>query len=237
MLIKVKYDKITKAAFISRPNRFLANVIIDGKNEKVHVKNTGRLRELLTEGADVILEEADKRERKTKYSLIAVYKDGNIVNIDSQAPNVAAYEAVKAGKITEIGIPSVLKREVKYKNSRFDIYYERGDKKGFIEVKGVTLNDNGTAKFPDAPTERGAKHIRELAEASGEGFECSVLFVIQMKNINNFKPNYATDPLFSKELENAGKAGVNILAYDCVTGVDFMEIDKKVEVIMSKPSD
>lgn len=228
----MEYKKIKEAVFIKRPNRFLAEVEIDGKNELVHVKNTGRLKELLKKGVKVILEEGDNPNRKTRYSLIAVYKGNEIVNIDSQAPNTVAYEAVKSGKIKEIGIPDILKREVKYGNSRFDLYYEKDCIKGFIEVKGVTLDVCGTARFPDAPTERGAKHIRELIKAQSEGYKCAVLFVIQMKNIKAFEPNYDTDIEFAKALYQAEENGVSILAYDCINSENSMIIDKRIEVIV-----
>ena len=226
----MRYKNIKDAVFIKRPNRFVAEVIVDGKEERVHVKNTGRLRELLKEGTPVILEEAENPDRKTKYSLVAVYKGDEIVNIDSQAPNAAAFEALSEGLIEEIGKPDFVKREVKYDASRFDLYYEKDGRKGFVEVKGVTLDVNGTAKFPDAPTERGAKHLRELVKAKKEGYESSVLFVIQMKNINEFEPNYDTDIDFAEELKNACNAGVNVLAYDCIIEKNSMRIDKRVFV-------
>ena len=192
----MRYNDVIEAEFVKRPNRFIAEVIIDGRPESVHVKNTGRLKELLVEGVRVILEKSKNPSRKTQYSLIAVYKGREIVNIDSQAPNLAAYEALASGVITEIGEPDKVRREVKYGNSRFDLYYEKNGQCGFVEVKGVTLDVNGTARFPDAPTERGAKHVRELIKAHEEDYECSVLFVIQMKNIKSFEPNYNTDPEF-----------------------------------------
>ncbi len=228
----MKYDSIKNAVFVRRPNRFLADVIIDGKPETVHVKNTGRLRELLKEGMNVVLEESGNPKRKTKYSLIAVHKGAELVNIDSQAPNAVAYEALINGKISEIGKPDFVKKEVKYGESRFDLYYEHNGRKGFIEVKGVTLDEDGSAKFPDAPTERGAKHIRELIKARKDGYECAVLFVIQMKGIRFFKPNYDTDPQFSKELCTAEGDGVKILAYDCMVDESSMEIDKKIDVCL-----
>ena len=226
----MRYNDVIEAEFVKRPNRFIAEVIIDGRPESMHVKNTGRLKELLVEGVRVILEKSKNPSRKTQYSLIAVYKGREIVNIDSQAPNLAAYEALASGVITEIGEPDKVRREVKYGNSRFDLYYEKNGQCGFVEVKGVTLDVNGTARFPDAPTERGAKHVRELIKAHEEDYECSVLFVIQMKNIKSFEPNYNTDPEFSKELKRAFEAGVKILAYDCITDVNSMLIDKKIEV-------
>lgn len=230
----MKYENIREAVFIKRNNRFSADVVIDGKNETVHVKNTGRLRELLTQGSTVILEEGKNPERKTKYSIIAVKKGSEIVNIDSQAPNAAAFEALSQGGIAEIGYPDRVKREVKYGSSRFDLYYEADGKRGFVEVKGVTLDDNSVARFPDAPTERGAKHIRELIKAAEEGYECSVLFVIQMKNINSFEPNYATDHDFAAELIRASENGVNILAYDCIAAEDSLCIDKGIKVVLDK---
>ncbi|MCD8036712.1 MAG: DNA/RNA nuclease SfsA [Clostridiales bacterium] len=226
----MRYNNITEGIFIKRPNRFIAEVEIDGSIERVHVKNTGRLRELLKEGTPVLLEESDKPERKTRYSLIAVYKGSEIVNIDSQAPNKAAYEALKAGKIAEIGKPDAVKSEVTYGGSRFDLYYEKDGKKGFAEVKGVTLDVGGTARFPDAPTERGTKHVRELIKAKAEGYECSILFVIQMNNISLFEPNYDTDPKFAEALAEAAQNGVNVLAYDCVVDRDSMVLDGRVAV-------
>ncbi len=167
----MQYGNMIEARFLRRVNRFTAFVELNGQEEMVHVKNTGRCKELLLEGARVFLEEADKEGRKTKYSLIAVYKGDVLVNMDSQAPNQMAAEALAERKIMEIGAVDFLKREVKYENSRFDLFYQKGEKKGFIEVKGVTLEENGIAKFPDAPTERGAKHLRELIKAKEEGYE------------------------------------------------------------------
>ena len=199
----------------------------------MHVKNTGRCKELLIEGARVFLEEADKEGRKTKYSLIAVYKGDILVNMDSQAPNQMAAEALAEGKIEEIGEVDFLKREVNYENSRFDLFYQKGEKKGFIEVKGVTLEGNGIAKFPDAPTERGAKHLRELIKAKEEGYEAAALFVIQMKGVQEFRPNEERDKNFTAALKEAVKAGVKILAYDCRVQVGKVYIDQKVPVNLS----
>jgi len=226
----MKYKNIKEAKFISRPNRFIAYVEVDGQEEKVHVKNTGRCRELLVKGARVLLEESDNKERKTKYSLVAVYKGDMLVNMDSQIPNSAAYEAVLEGKIEEIGVPDFLKREVTYSKSRFDLYYEKGARKGFVEVKGVTLEKDGVVLFPDAPTERGTRHIRELIKAKEEGYEASILFVIQMKGVKYFTPNAETDPDFAQALKDAYNAGLNVLAYDCSVREDEMIIDKKIEV-------
>ena len=229
----MEYGKMVEARFLRRVNRFTAFVELNGREEIVHVKNTGRCKELLLEGARVFLEEADKEGRKTKYSLIAVYKGDTLVNMDSQAPNQMAAEALAEGKIIEIGEVDFLKREVKYENSRFDLFYQKGDKKGFIEVKGVTLEEDGVAKFPDAPTERGAKHLRELIKAKEEGYEAAVLFVIQMKGVQEFRPNEERDKNFTEALREAEKAGVEILAYDCRVQVGKIYIDQKVSVNLS----
>ena len=226
----MKYENIKEAVFIERPNRFIANVFIDGNEEKVHVKNTGRCRELLLKGCRVFLEESKNSARKTKYSLVAVYKGERLINMDSQIPNYVAEEALKKGIIKEIGIPDFVKREVKYSQSRFDIYYEKDGRKGFIEVKGVTLEKNGEVLFPDAPTERGTKHIKELIKAKKEGYEAAVLFVIQMKDVSFFAPNAETDKDFSQALKNAKEEGVNILAYDCDVKEDEIVLKDKVEV-------
>ena len=228
----MEYGKMVEARFLRRVNRFTAFVELNGREEIVHVKNTGRCKELLLEGARVFLEEADKEGRKTKYSLIAVYKGDTLVNMDSQAPNQMAAEALAEGKIIEIGEVDFLKREVKYENSRFDLFYHKGDKKGFIEVKGVTLEENGVAKFPDAPTERGAKHLKELIKAKEEGYEASVLFVIQMKGVKEFRPNEERDKNFTEALIEAAKAGVQILAYDCGVQVGQVWIENQIPVVL-----
>ncbi len=222
------YNETVKAVFKNRPNRFIANVILNGKDETVHVKNTGRCKELLLEGATVILEKSNNPNRKTAYSLIAVYKCDNIVNMDSQAPNEIFADAISSGKIEEIGEVDFVKREVKYKNSRFDIYYEKNGKKGFVEVKGVTLEENGLAKFPDAPTERGTKHILELMEAKKEGYETSIAFVVQMKGVKSFTPHKERDKKFYDALYKAYNEGVNILLYDCNVSENSIDIDKKI---------
>lgn len=229
----MEYGNMVEARFLRRVNRFTAFVELNGQEEMVHVKNTGRCKELLIEGARVFLEEADKEGRKTKYSLIAVYKGDMLVNMDSQAPNQMAAEALAEGKIEEIGEVDFLKREVNYENSRFDLFYQKENKKGFIEVKGVTLEGNGIAKFPDAPTERGAKHLRELIKAKEEGYEAAVLFVIQMEGVQEFRPNEERDKNFTAALKEAAKAGVKILAYDCRVQVGKVYIDQKVPVNLS----
>ena len=226
----MEYGKMIEARFLRRVNRFTAFVELNGQEEMVHVKNTGRCKELLTEGARVFLEEADKEGRKTKYSLIAVYKGDMLVNMDSQAPNQMAAEALAEGKIEEIGEVDFLKREVKYENSRFDIYFQKGEKKGFVEVKGVTLEEDGISMFPDAPTERGTRHLRELIKAKEEGFEAAVLFVIQMKGIKEFRPNEERDAKFTEAQRDAAAAGVKVLVYDCGVQVGKIWIEEKVPV-------
>ncbi|MBQ3136379.1 MAG: DNA/RNA nuclease SfsA [Clostridia bacterium] len=224
----MKYSNIQKAIFVSRPNRFVAKVNIDGKETYVHVKNTGRCRELLTEGAEVWLEKSDNPGRKYQYSLISVKKGGRMVNMDSQAPNKAVGEWLSEGVL----FPDIklIKAECKYGNSRFDFYVEYGDKRAFIEVKGVTLENGGVVSFPDAPTERGSKHLRELCECRNEGYEAYVIFVIQMKDVLYFTSNEKNDPVFAHTLENANKAGVSILAYDCLVTENEIKICNRVKV-------
>lgn len=228
----MKYvNDIKEAIFLSRPNRFIAHVLIDGKEEIVHVKNTGRCREILTEGTTVYLEKASNPDRKTKYSLISVYKGEVLINIDSQIPNAIVEQAIWQNRIKNIKDPTYVKREVTYQKSRFDVYYEVGDRKGFIEVKGATLEKDGVAMFPDAPTERGTKHINEMIDAVEEGYEGNILLLIQMKGVKYFTPNGEMDQLFSDTLKKASTKGVNVLAYDCLVGKDYIEMDKEVPVV------
>ncbi len=229
----MKYKNIVKGTFIERPNRFIAYAEIDGKMEKAHVKNTGRCKELLLPGASVYLEVADNPERKTKYDLIAVekFREGKeplLINMDSQAPNNAAEEWLKKGNLFSEN--AVVKREVRYGKSRFDFYIEDGERKAFLEVKGVTLEENGLALFPDAPTERGVKHIKELMACMDEDYEAYILFVIQMKEMHAFSPNDKTHPDFGRALREAADGGVKVLAVDCKTGTDYMEVDNYIEV-------
>jgi sugar fermentation stimulation protein A len=225
------YKNIVQGTFVERPNRFIAKVVIDGTEETVHVKNTGRCRELLLPGAKVYLEPAS-RERKTKWSLIGVKKGDRIVNIDSQAPNKVIETALNSGilKLPGAGIINTLKREKTYRSSRFDFYFETANQKGFLEVKGVTLENDGIAAFPDAPTERGTRHVHELMLAVDEGYLCYIIFVIQMKGIKRFEPNAATDPLFAGTLKKAAANGVGIIAFDCNVGPDFIVMDEYIDV-------
>jgi sugar fermentation stimulation protein A len=232
----MKYSNIKTAYFINRPNRFIAIVKVDGKEETVHVKNTGRCREILKEGTVVLLEKAAHSNRKTNYSLIAAYKNDVLINIDSQVPNTVVYEGVRDGKVKELPQVTKLSREVVYGNSRFDLYYENNCQKGFIEVKGVTLEEGGIAMFPDAPTERGCKHIYELIKATEEGFQCYLFFLIQMKGVTCFTPNAERDPEFTKALRLADQRGVTILAYDAVVQEDGIIMGSPVRICLSECS-
>ena len=231
----MKYRKIVKGIFKERPNRFIAHVEIDGKLEIVHVKNTGRCREILKPGVVVYLEESDNPNRKTKYDLVAAVKEelpweNKIINIDSQVPNQVAEEWLKKGNI--FSSKAVIKREVTYGESRFDFYIEDGDRKVFLEVKGVTLEYDGKASFPDAPTLRGVKHINELIGCMEKGYEAYILFVIQMKGISSFSPNDVTHPEFGCALRQACDAGVKIVAMDCEVYEDGLEIRDEVRVVL-----
>ena len=229
----MKYKKVVPAEFLIRPNRFIAKVRIEGNEETVHVKNTGRCKELLVPGCRVWLAESSNPERKTKYDLIAVEKiltDGSplLVNMDSQIPNAAAEEWLRSGRIFSGN--AEIRREVKYGNSRFDFQVTDGNRRCFIEVKGVTLEEHGIASFPDAPTERGVKHLQELIFAKRAGYETFVLFVIQMKQIRAFQPNDERHPAFGKMLRTAYENGVKLLAYDCFVTPDSMIVDQPVKI-------
>ena len=215
----MKYKHTLHAKFHSRPNRFVAKVWLDGELETVHVKNTGRCKELLLPGADVILEKVDKLERKTKYDLISVYKEElGWVNIDSQAPNKVVREWLEKQDYTYI------KPEYTYGNSRVDFYMEKGKEKYLMEVKGCTLEIDGVGYFPDAPTQRGVKHLKELQKAAGEGYHCMAAFVIQMEGVSEVRPNTATHEEFAQALEEAKRDGVEILALKCKVNESELEI-------------
>lgn len=229
----MRYSKVLNGTFIERPNRFIAYVMLEnGEIARCHVKNTGRCRELLQKGAGVILEDCRRPDSKraTDYDLIAVYKNGLLINMDSQAPNEAAFEWVCEGGFT-CGRPVVnARREVKYNRSRFDIYYESDGCPCFLEVKGVTLEDNGIVRFPDAPTERGVKHLKELIKAREEGYGAGILLVIQMEKAKCFEPNYETDRKFSETLKEAYDSGVTVRAVTCKVRPDEMIIDKDIPI-------
>lgn len=224
----MKYENISEGRFISRPNRFIAEVEMQDGRKTVHVKNTGRCRELLVPDAAVYLEKSAAPGRKTDYDLVAVQKDGKIVNMDSLAPNRTVHEWIASGKYFKD--VTLIKPESFYKDSRFDFYVEAGTRKIYIEVKGVTLEKDRTALFPDAPSERALKHVEELIEAVGKGFEGYVIFVIQMKGPERFMPNREAQPEFADALQRAKEAGVHILAYDCSVGADEIELCEPVEV-------
>ena len=223
------YTNMVPGVFLARPNRFIAHVQIDGQTEVVHVKNTGRCRELLPAGAEVFCQRSDNPARKTKFDLITVRKGQRLINMDSQAPNIAAREWLLSGGLGEI---SDLKAEYTHGDSRYDFSFLKDGKRCFLEVKGVTLENDGVCAFPDAPTERGAKHLRGLTRAAGEGYGGYVLFVIQMADVKHLHPNDATDPNFGAALREASAAGVRVLAVDCRVTVDSMEIGKTVPVVL-----
>lgn len=225
----MEYPNMTSGIFLERPNRFIARVEIDGSIETVHVKNTGRCRELLQKGAQVYCQRSDNPARKTKYDLIAVRKDKRLINMDSQAPNAAAMEWLRGGGLGEI---TELRPETVHGDSRFDFSFWKDRRQCFLEVKGCTLERDGVCAFPDAPTERGAKHLRGLAQAAREGYGAYVLFVIQMEDVTCIRPNDETDPAFGAALREAAAEGVSILAMDCAVTESSMTIRKAVPVVL-----
>ena len=224
----MKYKNIQKARFIERPNRFIARVELNGDVQVCHVKNTGRCKELLIPGAVVYLEESSNPNRKTKYDLVVVEKNKMLVNIDSQAPNVVVKKWLEVGGLYPQQV--LVYPEMKYGSSRFDFYIEAKERKAFIEVKGVTLEEDGVAAFPDAPTERGIKHINHLIDVIKEGYEAYIIFIIQFKPVKHFIPNDATHPQFGQALRKAVAAGVHVLAYDCMVTPDSLQLDQNVQV-------
>lgn len=233
----MKYTDIKKGIFLERPNRFIALVEIEGQIEKVHVKNTGRCKELLTPGTTVFLEDFNNRmgTRKLRYSLISVIKEENdlLINMDSQAPNKVVEEALLSKELQLPGMDEItfVKRESKYGNSRFDFYVEdKTGKKGYIEVKGVTLEHNGVVRFPDAPTERGIKHLEELVQVKKAGMEAYAIFVVQIEGMDHFEPNYATHQAFGDALSKASEEGVCVMAMDCIVQEDSLVLNKPLAV-------
>ena len=207
--------------FLARPNRFIARVVIDGAEETVQVKNTGRCRELLPAGAEVWCQESSNPNRKTKFDMITVRKGDRLINMDSQAPNIAVGEWLRAGGLGEI---SDLKPESFHGDSRFDFAFTKDGKACFMEVKGVTLENDGVCAFPDAPTERGVKHLKGLTKLAREGYGAYVLFVIQMADVKYLHPNDVTDPAFSAALREAAANGVQVLAMDCAVTESAMDL-------------
>ena len=222
----MQYQTVVPGRFLSRPNRFIAQVEAEGGVRTVHVKNTGRCRELLVPGAAVYLEKSANPRRRTAYDLIAVQKGGLLVNMDAQAPNRVFAEWLEP-RLPE---GAVLRREYAYGDSRLDFCVESPRGLFLIEVKGVTLEDGGAARFPDAPTERGVKHLEELVKARQAGYEAAVCFLIQMEGVEWFQPNDGTHPAFGAALRRARDAGVEVLALDCRVGPDFLEAGRAVEV-------
>lgn len=228
----MRYDNIHKGTFLSRPNRFIANVEINGKAEVCHVKNTGRCKELLVEGCTVWLEHSDSESRKTAFDLVAVEKGDRLINMDSQAPNKAVGEWLR--EKMPFGEGFSVYPEKKYGNSRFDFYLESQDRKIFMEVKGCTLEKDSVVLFPDAPTLRGVKHIEELSHCLDKGYEAYIMILVQMSNVKYFTPNYDTHSEFGEALEKASRKGVKILCYDCNVTPDSMTVGKPVKVKLGR---
>ena len=223
----MRYSQMMPGRFLARPNRFIAHVEIDGDVQIVHVKNTGRCRELLPVGAEVWCEKSRNPNRKTQFDLITVRKGERLINMDSQAPNIAVGEWLRAGGLGEI---ENLKAEAFHGDSRFDFSFTKDGKTCFLEVKGVTLETDGVCAFPDAPTERGAKHLKGLTKLAQEGYGAYVLFVIQMADVKYLHPNDATDPAFGAALREAAANGVQVLAMDCAVTEDSMQLRLPVPV-------
>lgn len=226
----MRYGEVCAGRFLQRPNRFVAHVETPGGVQICHVKNTGRCRELLVPGARVYLERAAGEGRKTPFDLIAVEKGNLLINMDSQAPNRVFGEFAAEGRFMP-GLTAI-RREYTWGDSRFDFLLEDKDGPVFVEVKGCTLEEDGVARFPDAPTERGIKHLRGLQRAVEQGHRAAVVFVIQMKGVRHFCPNDATHAAFGEALRRAADAGVRVLAYDCVVTADSLKIDSPVPVIL-----
>ena len=224
----IRYDDVKEAVFIKRSNRFVATVLLCGKETAVHVKNTGRLGELLVPGAKVYLAKSENPARKTAYDLVAVYRNGALFNVDSQVPNRVVQEALPRyfSNITYV------KPEYVYADARIDFYMEADGKRILLEVKGVTLDAGGTARFPDAPTLRGTKHLRHLAQSVRDGFTPYVFFCLQWQGATAFSPNEATDPLFAQALKDAVNAGVTPLAADCVVTENGIELHDDVPIFL-----
>ncbi len=225
----MKYEKVLRATFLERPNRFIAYAELDGERVVCHVKNTGRCRELLVPGAEVVLSDGrGNAKRKTPFDLIAVNKGERLINIDSQAPNAAAAELLR-----RLYPDAIIRPEKTVGDSRIDFYLEDGNKKIFVEVKGVTLEEDGAVFFPDAPTERGIKHLKELTSLKKQGYTAKVLFIVQMEKVRYFAPNRKTHPQFADELTRAAAAGVDVLAYECRVTDDEMVVTVPVEIRLS----
>lgn len=229
----MEYNKpIFKAEFINRPNRFYSNVNLDGKEIKVHVPNTGRCKELLIEGCTVFLRQESNPSRKTPYDLVAVIKGDKLISIDSHIPNKVVEEALINKKIKGLEEYDTILREKTFENSRFDFKISNDQHEYYLEVKGVTLEENGYSRFPDAPTERGAKHLGELVKAKRQGYGAGVIFLVQMEAVNKFSPNDATDRKFGDTLRYAKENGVDIFAYNCKVTENSITLHKPIEIIL-----
>ena len=228
----MKYESVVSGRFLARPNRFIAHVEVDGQEETVHVKNTGRCKELPQPGVVVYLQDwgAEHPNRKTRFDLIAVEKGDLLINMDSQAPNKVFAEWAQAGHFVEE--LTLLRPETTWGKSRFDFYWEAGARRGFVEVKGVTLEENGHARFPDAPTERGVKHLGELVQLTREGYEAAVCFVLQMEGMTAFSPNDATHPAFGATLRRAAQSGVRVIAVECQVTPETLVISHAVPILL-----
>lgn len=224
----MQYEQISPAIFLARPNRFIAHVLLNGAETVCHVKNTGRCRELLVPGAAVYVQHSDSSARKTAYDLIAVEKNGRLINMDAAAPNAVFREYLAAGGLGFI--PSWIKAEQRHGDSRFDFSFGREGRSCFAEVKGVTLEENGVVRFPDAPTQRGVKHLHGLIDCVREGLEAWVVFIVQMRDVRYFEPNRATHPEFARALCEAREAGVHILALECAVTPDSLRVHAPVEI-------
>ncbi len=226
----MRYLEVKFGVFSRKLNRFVAEVFIDGQLEKVHIKNTGRLIEVLKPGATVALEPSNNPKRVTRYSIIAAKKEEKWINIDSQVPNSVVYEALKKGKLMQFVGVTDIKREVRYESSRFDLFYYRDKIPGFIEVKGVTLEQDGVAMFPDAPTSRGTRHVNTLIQAKDEGFEATILFIVQMGGCHLFTPYKDMDIAFYQMLKEAAVKGVQLLAYDCEVTESTIQLNNQIPI-------
>ena len=224
------YENIFEAVFLDRPNRFIAHVFLDGHEQVCHVKNTGRCRELLVPGATVYIQKAANPARKTAYDLIAVRKGGLLINMDAAAPNKVFGEWLAAGGPGFV--PELIRPECVHGDSRFDFYFEHDGKRAFAEVKGVTLEEDGVVRFPDAPTERGVRHLHTLMRAVEQGHRATVFFVVQMADVLDFSPNDSTDPAFGQALRQAAAAGVQVLAFTCQVTPEEVTMDRQIPVIL-----
>lgn len=224
----MQYENIRLGTFLARPNRFIAHVALEGETVVAHVKNTGRCRELLVPGAVVYLQRCDNPTRKTLYDLIAVEKGTRLINMDAQAPNKVFEEWARAGQLRQ-GL-TLLRPETTYGSSRFDFYWEAGEVRGFVEVKGVTLEEGNAAYFPDAPTQRGVKHVEELIACRAEGYEAALVLVIQLEGVDFWSPNDRTHPAFGDAVRRAAAAGVEVLAFDCLVTPERLILNRPVAV-------